>query len=141
MEATITQTAIDVVSGAVQVAMIGLLGWLFTWLKSKTKSDGLKSSLELLEQTAGTTVGELQQTMVDEWKAANADGKLTSAEIQKLKDLSISLVKKRMGPAAQETIRAAGVNLEDRITAAIQAAITGMKNSSVYSVAGKIASS
>ena len=101
------------------------------WIKKNTKSDNVKSAIDLLEQAAKDTVGELQQTLVEGWKEANADGKLADDEIRTLKLRSLSLVKKRIGSAAQEAISAAGINLEDRIIAGIEAAITAMKSSSV----------
>ncbi len=131
MEANITMTAIEVVAGVVEVGLVGLLALLFAWIKKNTKSDTVKSAIDLLEQAAKDTVGELQQTLVDGWKEANADGKLTDDEVYRLKKESLSLVKKRIGPAAQEVISTAGIDLEDRIMAGIQAAITEMKNTSV----------
>ena len=129
MEANITTTAIEVVAGVVEVGLVGLLALLFAWIKKNTKSDTVKSAIDLLEQAAKDTVGELQQTLVEGWKEANADGKLTPDEIEALKQSSLSLVKKRMGPSALKVITAAGIGLEDRINAAVQAAITEMKNS------------
>ena len=131
MEANITTTAIEVVAGVVEVGLVGLLALLFTWIRKNTKSDTVKSAIDLLEQAATDTVGELQQTLVEGWKGANADGKLTDAEIEALKRKSLSLVKSRIGPSAQEVITAAGIGLEDRINAAVQAAITAMKNANV----------
>ena len=70
MEANITTTAIEVVAGVVEVGLVGLLALLFAWIKKNTKSDTVKSAIDLLEQAAKDTVGELQQTLVEGWKRA-----------------------------------------------------------------------
>ena len=127
MDANITNALIFAIMGVVEAGLVGLLGLGFAWIKRNTKSESLKSALELLEQTATTTVGELQQTLVDGWKEANDDGKLTESEVRELKTKSLALVKKRLGAAAQEVVVAAGIDLNDRIRAAVEAAITAMK--------------
>ena len=134
MDANITTTVIEVVAGVAEVGLTGLLILLFTWIKKNTKSVNVKSAIDLLEQAATDTVGELQQTLVNGWKEVNEDGKLTDAEVDMLKLRSLSMVKSRIGPAAQEVISAAGIGLEDRINAAVQAAITAQKNASVVVV-------
>jgi hypothetical protein len=56
-----------------------------------------KISLELLDETVMTAVKDLQQTVVDEIKAANADGKITDAEKLKIKDAALTNVKSYLG--------------------------------------------
>ena len=134
MDAKITTTVIEVVAGVAEVGLTGLLILLFTWIKKNTKSVNVKSAIDLLEQAATDTVGELQQTLVNGWKEVNEDGKLTDAEVDMLKLRSLALVKSRIGPAAQDVIIAAGIDLKDLINAEVQAAITAQKNASVVVV-------
>ncbi len=120
-------TAIEIVAAVVQAALLGLVALVFAWAKSNAKSTRLKSALEMLEKAANTTVAALQQTTVEKLKAANKDGKLTKKEIKDIGSEALSLVKQRMGAEARDVIEAAGLDLEDRIRAEIEATITAMK--------------
>ena len=68
--------------------LIMLIGVLGTWLTaqiSKTQHLGnIKIAVESVISMAQLTAQELQQTLVEELKHANADNKLTKEEMEKL---------------------------------------------------------
>lgn len=114
--------------GYLVVALLGVLG---TWLTAKfaKRQNLINISIASNEAVAAAqqTVLELQQTLVDGWKAASADGKLTEEEI---KDLSVMLVEKtleKMSVPAVKLLRAAGADLVSIITGAGEAMLQNMK--------------
>ncbi len=120
-------TAIEIIAAVVQAALLGLVAVIFAKAQQNTKSERLKTALEMLEKATYTTVNELQETTVERLKAASKDGKLTKQEIKGLADGSLALIKQRMGAEARGVIEAAGLDLEDRIKAEVKARITEMK--------------
>jgi hypothetical protein len=80
------------------VALLGLFGsWLMTVVGSKLKSDKARTVAQHLSEVAGEVVLELQQTTVEGLKAAAADGRLSSDEVENLKALAIARVKQHIG--------------------------------------------
>ncbi len=120
-------TAIEIVAGVVQTALLGLVALAFAAAQKNTKSERLKTALGSLEQAANKTVLALQETAVEKLKTAAKNGKLTKSEIDALTKESIALIRDRMGVDAQNVIMAAGLDLGDMITAEYKAAITRMK--------------
>ena len=70
---------------------------------------------------------ELQQTMVTELKKAQEDGKLTKAEIDMLRSLLISGVKKKMSDPTANLLAAAAVDLNALIRGAGESWIAELK--------------
>ena len=70
---------------------------------------------------------ELQQTVVDEWKAASADGKLTEDEVMELGIMLIQKATAKMSEPAKNLLQAAGVDLAALIQGAGEAMIRELK--------------
>ena len=79
------------------------------------------------KDAAITTVLELQQTVVDDLKAAAVDGKLTKEEIAKLKNDLISMSMAKLSDTSVKILIAAGVDISAIITGAGEALIGKMK--------------
>lgn len=122
-----TDVVIDAVSGVLQVAIVGLIGLLFAWIRGRMKSERLSSAMDTLEKAATVTVAEIQQTTVKGLKAASADGNLTKQEAAALGRQALKLVKERMGNPTKEALAAAGLDLEDIIKAQVEAAVLSLK--------------
>lgn len=123
----VTNTILDIAGSVLEVALVGLLGLLFTWIRSRMQSERMGSALDALEKAAVITVGELQQTTVSELKAARKDGKLSKDDIVGLGEKALKLIASRMGESALETLRAAGMDIEDVIHAHVETAVLGLK--------------
>ena len=74
------------VAATLLITLIGVLGtYLTLQLGKNTKLKNINDAQRELIRAAKITVGELQQTMVSDLKAANEDGKLTAQEIANLR--------------------------------------------------------
>ena len=70
---------------------------------------------------------ELQQTVVDEWKAASADGKLTEDEVMELVIMLIQKATAKMSEPTKNLLQAVGVDLAALIQGAGEAMIRELK--------------
>ena len=98
---------IDLIStDGVQALVLGVLGWLgmkvSKWLTSQTDNEKAKGVLLRLNDAVFGTVMQLEQTLVAEIKAVNADGKLSAEEKKQVRDLAIDLVRDQLGPKGLE---------------------------------------
>ncbi len=101
------------ITAALVLMLIGVLGTYLTTLAAKrAETANISEALRALTEAAKTTVGELQQTIVEPLKAAAVDGKLTSDEIAKLRDMLVAQTKQKMLPSAINIINAAGADIE-----------------------------
>ena len=100
-------------AAALLLMLIGVLGTYLTALASKrAETANVAEALRSLTEAAKTTVGELQQTVVNPLKEAAADGKLTKAEIASLRDMLIAETKRKMLPSTINLINGAGADIE-----------------------------
>lgn len=77
---------------------------------------------------ANLTAQELQQTMVNELKAANADNKLSKEEIEKLGILLLEKTKEKLSVPTYNLLDAAGVDIEEIIRGADEAWVQAIKS-------------
>lgn len=123
----IMENLVEIIAALV-IALIGVLG---TWLTAKIgKREELKSinaaQQEVIDM-ARITVGELKQTVVDGLKAANADGKLTNAEITALGKSLLDLTVAKMSDTTYNLLNSAGVDIVALITGAGEDWIESLK--------------
>jgi hypothetical protein len=76
------------------------------WLRAHVKHTQSRDALERAVHAIGAAVGEVQQTFVDELKAASADGKLTASEAHNARDRALLSAKEYLGPKGLDAIRA-----------------------------------
>lgn len=72
----------------------------------------------------------MQQTVVDDLKAAAGDGKLTKEEVAKLKNDLLSMSMTKLSDTSVKILTAAGVDISAIIAGAGEALIKKMKNES-----------
>lgn len=114
---------------ALAVALIGVAGtWLTAQIGKVKQLQTVQIAVEEAKDAAVTTVLELQQTVVNDLKAAAADGKLTQEEIGKLKSDVISMSLAKLSNASVKVLTAAGVDISAIITGAAEAMIGEMKD-------------
>lgn len=129
MESVIIETVVQIVA-TLLITLIGVLGtWLTTKIAKRTELHSISIATNEVIQAAQTTVLELQQTTVDGWKKANADGKLTKAEIAELGNLLVRGTMEKMSDSAKNLLVAAGVDITAIIHGAGEALISQMKQS------------
>lgn len=116
------------IAGAFLIALLGVLGaWLAEKLGKKTELTSISIATDEVIKVAQQTVLELQQTVVDQWKSANADGKLTDDEIKELGTMLIQKTSEKMSASTNDLLNAAGVDISAIIKGAGEAMIQNMK--------------
>ena len=127
MDTVIIETAVSVLAN-LAVTLIGVLGaWLLMQISKSQKLSTINTAVGELTNAAEQTVLELQQTVVDDLKAASADGKLTKDEIEMLGKKLIEGALSKMSASAMDVLKAANVDVNAIITGAGEALIAQMK--------------
>lgn len=106
------------------VALIGVAGtWLSIQIGKVKQLQTVQLATDEAKNAAITTVLELQQTVVDDLKAAAVDGKLTKEEIAKLKNDLISMSMAKLSDTSVKILTAAGVDISAIISGVGEALI------------------
>ena len=127
MDTVIIETVVSVVAN-LAVTLIGVFGaWLLMQISKSQKLSTINAAVDELTGAAEQTVLELQQTVVDDLKAASADGKLTKDEIEVLGKKLIDGALAKMSGSAMDVLKAANVDVNAIITGAGEALIARMK--------------
>ena len=112
---------------ALAVALIGVAGtWLTTQIGKVMQLQTVQIAVDEAKNAAITTALELQQTVVDDLKAAAVDGKLTKEEIAKLKNDLLAMSMAKLSNASVKVLTAAGVDIAAIITGAAEAMVGQM---------------
>ena len=127
MDTVIIETAVSVLAN-LAVTLIGVFGaWLLMQISKSQKLSTINTAVGELTNAAEQTVLELQQTVVDDLKAASTDGKLTKDEIEALGKKLIDGALAKMSGSAMDVLKAANVDVNAIITGAGEALIAQMK--------------
>ena len=127
MTEIIIETAVQIVA-TLLITLIGVFGaWLTAKIAKKTELTNISVATNEVIGAAQLTVLELQQTVVDSWKAASADGKLSQEEITELGKMLIEKTMEKMSDSAKNLLTSAGVDITAIITGAGEAMIQNMK--------------
>ena len=119
------------IAATLLITLIGVLGaWLTLKLGKSTNLQNINAAQKEVIRAAKLTVGELQQTLVGELKAANADGKLTPEEIESLKDKLIEKTLEKLSAPAVTLLQSAAVDIQALIAGAGESWIDQMKTQS-----------
>lgn len=109
------------------VALIGVAGtWLSIQIGKVKQLQTVQLATDEAKDAAITTVLELQQTVVDDLKAAAVDGKLTKEEIAKLKNDLLSMSMAKLSDTSVKILTAASVDISAIITGAGESLIGKM---------------
>lgn len=116
------------VLAALAVALIGVAGtWITVQIGKVKQFQTVQIATDEAKNAAITTVLELQQTVVDDLKAAAVDGKLTKEEIAMLKNDLLSMSMAKLSDASVKVLTAAGVDISAIITGAAEAMVGNIK--------------
>lgn len=127
MTDVIIETAVQI-AATLLITLIGVLGtWLTAKIAKRTELTNINTATNEVIGAAQLTVLELQQTVVDGWKAASADGKLSQEEITQLGTMLIDKTMEKMSDSAKNLLTAAGVDITAIIKGAGEAMVQNMK--------------
>ena len=127
VNSVIIETIVSVLSN-LAITLIGVAGaWLVTQIGKSQKLKTINAAVDELTTAAEVTVLELQQTVVDDLKAASADGKLTKEEIADLGKKLLDGALAKMSLSGINVLKAADVDIGAIITGVGEALIASMK--------------
>ena len=127
MNTVVIETIVSVAAN-LAVTLIGVLGaWLLAQIGKTQHLQTINTAVGELTTAAEQTVLELQQTVVDDLKAASADGKLTQDEINALGKKLLKGTLKKMSDSGIGVLKAANVDINAIVTGAGEALIAKMK--------------
>lgn len=111
MQEILVESVLQIVTRAVLI-LLSLAGtWAATRLAKTQKFQSLSAAVTEATAMAQQTVSALQQTLVDGWKAAAPDGKLTDEQIELLNQKLLEITKSKMSDAAIKLILGANQDL------------------------------
>lgn len=131
MNTVIIETIVSVLAN-LAITLIGVAGaWLVTQIGKSQQLKTINAAVGELTTAAEQTVYELQQTVVDDLKAASADGKLTQEEITDLGKKLLEGTLAKMSGSGIGVLKAANVDINAIVTGAGEALIARIKNGDV----------
>ncbi|MEG1524945.1 MAG: hypothetical protein RRZ24_11835 [Clostridia bacterium] len=105
------------VAATLLITLIGVLGtWLTVKIGKSTHLNNINTAQKEVIRAAKITVGELQQTVVENLKAGHEDGKLTKEEINSLGRQMIDMTIQKLSMPTYELLKAATVDIDAMIT-------------------------
>lgn len=117
------------VIGLILVSLIGVLGaMLLNKLKQNKKLQNITIATEQVIYAAQSTVRRLQQTLVDDYKAAAIDGKLTPEQVLELKQKTLEITLEQLGQPILDLLASAKIDVEAMITNEAEAFINQLKS-------------
>ena len=130
------QTAVEIIAEniigwivSVVVILIGAFGvWALKKIGKRAGLEGISTATDEVIKMAIITVGELQQTIVNDLKANAADGKLTKEEIVMLGEKLVEKTLEKMSQPVYNLLNAAGTDIIALIKGAGEDWINSLKS-------------
>ena len=130
------QTAVEIIAEniigwivSVVVILIGAFGvWALKKIGKRAGLEGISIATDEVIKMAIITIGELQQTIVNDLKANAADGKLTKEEIVMLGEKLVEKTLEKMSQPVYNLLNAAGTDIIALIKGAGEDWINSLKN-------------
>ena len=117
------------VAATLVITLIGVFGaWQTMKLGKSAQLENINAAQKEVIRAAKMTVGELQQTLVENLKASHADGKLTQDEIAALGGKLVDMTIQKLSMPTFELLSAAAVDIEAMITGAGESWIGKLKS-------------
>jgi hypothetical protein len=108
---------LELLAGAVVSILGAVIAWIGAALRRKLKTESEHALVLTVERVADLIVRDLEQTLVPAVKSGLADGKLTPAEADKIRQLAIDTVTSRIDTKVTRELAAH----------AVEAAVQAMK--------------
>ena len=130
------QTAVEIIAEniigwivSIVVILIGAFGvWALKKIGKRAGLEGISIATDEVIKMAIITVGELQQTIVNDLKANAADGKLTKEEIIMLSEKLVEKTLEKMSQPVYNLLNAAGTDIIALIKGAGEDWINSLKS-------------
>ena len=130
------QTAVEIIAEniigwifAVVAIVLGAFGvWVLKKVGKREGLEGISTATDEVIKMAIITIGELQQTIVNDLKANAADGKLTKEEIVMLSEKLVEKTLEKMSQPVYNLLNAAGTDIIALIKGAGEDWINSLKN-------------
>ena len=130
------QTAVEIIAEniigwivSIVVILIGAFGvWALKKIGKRAGLEGISTATDEVIKMAIITVGELQQTIVNDLKANAADGKLTKEEIIMLSEKLVEKTLEKMSQPVYNLLNAAGTDIIALIKGAGEDWINSLKS-------------
>lgn len=123
----IALVALQILSPVLLAGLTWLAARVAALIQARVKNEHLRGVLVRLEDAVFTAVKDVQQSVVDEIKAASADGKISASERQRIKGAAVGNVKSYLGPkGVAELGRVLGLGagaLDGLIASKVEAAV------------------
>ena len=104
------------VAATLLITLIGVLGaWLTMKIGKSTHLENINAAQKEVIRAAKITVGELQQTVVDDLKASHDDGKLTQEEIRQLGQKLLDMTVQKLSMPTFALLKNAAVDIDAMI--------------------------
>lgn len=108
-------------------------------IRAKVQNEYLKGVLVRLDDAVFTAVKDLQQSVVEEIKAASADGKITDDEKRQIKERALASVKSHLGTKGLAEIAKVfgleGGALETLLSSKVEAAVHDLRRTAPLAAA------
>ena len=136
MEQMFIQTAVEIIAEniigwifAVVAIVLGAFGvWVLKKVGKREGLEGISTATDEVIKMATITIGELQQTIVNDLKANAADGKLTKEEIVMLSEKLVEKTLEKMSQPVYNLLNAAGTDIIALIKGAGEDWINSLKS-------------
>jgi hypothetical protein len=99
----------------------------FKWLMGRFNNEALQAAIADAEKTAAAVVANLQQDLVDGWKKAAEDGKLTPDEILQLNKKALADFMTQAAKGTVDVLQKNKPNLEDYLLGLIRDQLATLK--------------
>jgi len=127
MNEIIIETAVQILA-TLLITLIGVFGtWLTAEIAKRNKLTNIGIATNEVIGAAQQTVLALQQTVVEKWKAAHADGKLTEDEVKQLGVMLVQKTMEKLSDPAKKLLQSAGADITAIIKDAGESVIQSMK--------------
>lgn len=111
-------------------------------IRAKVQNEYLKGVLVRLDDAVFTAVKDLQQSVVEQIKAASADGKITDDEKKQIKERALASVKSHVGTKglaeAAKVLGLEGGALETLLSSKVEAAVHDLRRTAPPDVASAV---
>lgn len=127
MQEIIVTYALEI-AASLAITLIGVFGaWLTAKLAKKQELANITAATEQVVAAAQLTVSELQQTLVEGWKAEGS-GKLTEEQVERLGQLLLAKTGEKLAAPTLALLEAAKVDITALITGAGESWINSVKS-------------
>lgn len=127
MNEIIIETAVQILA-TLLITLIGVFGtWLTAEIAKRNKLTNIGIATNEVISAAQQTVLALQQTVVEKWKAAHADGKLTEDEVKQLGVMLVQKTMEKLSDPAKKLLQSAGADITAIIKDTGESVIQSMK--------------